>query len=133
MDVPGSRQQAIIESIKKKIKQEPSMVAEHIGIPSGVVKRSAKQEREDYWTPDPNVMNNAQQFMEQAAQVAMQNAGPDEDPDTTLLRATGLFVHSLYPARLDLIRSGPRALSVKAQIEFADQMEKLGPPEPESE
>jgi hypothetical protein len=129
--ISESRQAGTVEAIKKKIKSEPPLLGEHIGLPSGVVKRSSKQERIDYWTTDPAVLADPETYLQQAAQAAMETAKEGEPPETTIMRASGIFVHSLYPARLDLIRSGARGLSVKDQIKFADQQAELGPPTPE--
>lgn len=128
MNTPESRQQRIVDAVKRKILKEPDLLAQQIGIPDGVVERSAKQERQDYWTVDPEVKNDAQKYMEQAAQVAQEGAKPGEPPEDTIQRASTIFAHRLYPARLDLIRSGPRSLSVKDQISFSDHMAELGPP-----
>jgi hypothetical protein len=127
-DVMESRQQRIVEAVKRKIKSDPSRVAQHLGVPSGLVKKSKRQECLDYWTPDPNVLNNAEEVMKTAAETAFKTAKEGESPEDTIMRATGIFVHQLYPARMDLIRSGARGLSVKEQVAFSDEMEKLGPP-----
>jgi uncharacterized protein (DUF1684 family) len=130
-DISESRQQSVVEAIKKKIKSETPLLAQHIGIPSGVEKRSSQQERLDYWTPDPEVLRDPMRFQNEAAAAAMSTAREGEPVEMTARRTELFFVNRLYPARLNLIRSGARALSVKAQIDFADEQERLGPPEQE--
>jgi hypothetical protein len=129
--IPESRQKRVVEAIKKRIRSQPHLVAEHLGIPSGVEKVSSQREREIYWTPDPEVLRDHARFQDEAAAAAMTTAQEGEPYETTVERASALFAHRLYPARLNLIRSGPRSLSVTEQMKFSDDMERLGPPEPE--
>jgi hypothetical protein len=126
-----SRQQTIVDAVKRKIKSSPSLMAQHIGIPSGMKALSSQGEREAYWTPDPDVIANSQQYYEEVAQAALMSAKPEETPEAMLQRTKNLFALRMYPGRLDLIRSGSRGLSVDEQIKFSERMMELGPPEEE--
>lgn len=123
-----SRQQRIVESVKRKIKHDPSLIAQHIGIPSGVKAISSQQERSAYWTPDPDVIADPQAAFDEVSEAVLMSAKPDDEPEATLARARALFALRLYPARMDLIRSGSRGLSVQEQIDFVNRMTELGPP-----
>lgn len=127
-ELANSRQQRITDAIVRKIKTEPVAMAAHIGIPHGVKAISSAEERKAYWTADPEVMANYEMYVNQSALAAHQNAKPDEDPSVTEQRARVIFANKLYPARMDLTRSGARGLSVAEQIKFADHMAELGPP-----
>ena len=128
-----SRQQRIVESVKRKIKHDPSLIAQHIGIPSGTKAVSSEQERKMYWTADPEVVRDPDTYWDQALQASGAAGKAEETMEQAQERARMLFVHKLYPARMNLIRSGSRALSVQEQIDFANHMEELGPPNQESE
>lgn len=128
--VPESRQQRIVDSIKKKIKSEPSLVAEHLGAPPGVISVGRSKEREIYWTPDPEVMRDPQTFLDESAKAALATRQSEDEPiEQTLERASAFFAQRLYPQRLNVIRAGARSLSVNEQIKFAREMDKLGPPD----
>lgn len=132
-DFRESRQRGVIEAIKRKMKAEPTLMGEHIGIPSNVLPRSKNQDRIDWWTPDPDVLADPQTFLRQSAELAMATAKEGEPFEDTHLRATMIYANRLYPARLPLMRAGARGLSVKDQISFADEMSNLGPPDPEED
>lgn len=131
--ISESRQRQIVDAIKKKAKSEPSLLAEHIGLPHGVQYRSPKQEQADWWTPDPDVIANQQAVMEEIANIAMTSVKEGEQPEDTLLRANIMYANKLYPARLPLMRSGARGMSAQAQLDFAEKMSSLGPPEESDE
>lgn len=128
--MPGleSRQRRVVDVLKRRIREDAPRIGANIGPPSGVVKRSSAQERLDYWTKDPSVVRDPETYWRQALEAAAASAQPDEPDEEALGRARLLFAHALYPARLNLIRSGHRGLDVDEQIRFADEQEKLGPP-----
>jgi hypothetical protein len=109
--------------VKSQRELAPKMAQAMIPGP-GTTKYSPQDERKAFWQRNPDVDEQAIWTgmlgeMMQDGTVTYEEAIKIAAPHVAML---------VYPARLPLIRSGDRKLSVREQIAFTNRMEKLGPP-----
>ena len=150
-------QQRVQEHLKRKFQEDPMRTARYIGPSADTETLSSAAERRAWWTKEPSVERNAQEYLTKARmaaeaqkmpvaewkaqQVAVKGEPKEvtaaraqkffdaELPEDTELRAHALFTDTmLYPARLDLMRSGARLFDTRAQQAYSDEMARLGPP-----
>ena len=106
---------------KKKI---ATLMAAQMEPGQNTTRYESKDERRAFWQRNPQVDEQAiwtgmlGEMMKDGT-VAYEEAIKIAAPHVAMI---------LYPARLPLIRQGDRKLSVKAQIDFTNRMERLGPP-----
>ena len=110
--------------VKAQKELAPKMAQSMIPGP-GTVKYNPKDERRAYWQRNPDV---DEQGVWAGMLGEMMQDGTVSYEEAIKIAAPHVAM-TLYPARLPLIRQGDRKLSVKAQIDFAARMERLGPPD----
>lgn len=92
------------------------------------VKYSPEDERKAFWQRDPAMTPEAEQGLWLGMISQFMHTDPMMPYTTAMQMAAPTVAQAVYPARLQLIRSGARKLSVEQQIAYAKKMERLGPP-----